>query len=397
VNCGCPGHTHVLGKAFALDPSKDRICKHAGAILLSCFMDHDPCDPARRRRYPRGLLGQPRPADPPLIAIKDARLHAIHRDSMLHDIPRARSPTTRTQFKYTGPSSSGRGRSPPKDAVSSDDDVFELAARENGLRNDPSYSEWEEMQESQSGSASKRIVALRPDAMAVFASYDEKAEEAGTLLKNGGGFESLLNARQAQKMACFLLDNAKNKAVLTAFTFDYMPICEALTRAAARKVDVSIFVDRNHTMGGTTSHMVDRLDQLRQQGVNVYLCKGPASQSGIQHSKSLYVDTEQWSHGYFLVGSTNWTTSSRSNFELNVLLVLTEESYYAVQRQLSYIENASSKLTAANVETSREIRATRNNARVNRAKSAEPDKFATAKRFSIARARSVSKAGLDTM
>ena len=240
-------------------------------------------------------------------------------------------------------------------------------------------------------------MALRPDAQAVFASYDEKAEEAGTLLKNGGGFESLLNARQAQKMACFLLDNAKNKAVLTAFTFDYLPMCEALTRAAARKVDVSIFVDRNHTMGGTTNHMVDRLDQLRQQGVNVYLCKGPASQSGIQHSKSLYVDTEQWSHGYFLVGSTNWTTSSRSNFELNVLLVLTEESYYAVQRQLSYIENASSKLTAANVETSREIRATRNNARVNRAKSAEPDKFATAKRFSIARARSVSKAGLDTM
>ena len=91
-------------------------------------------------------------------------------------------------------------------------------------------------------------------------------------------------------MACFLLDNAKNKAVLTAFTFDYLPMCEALTRAAARKVDVSIFVDRNHTMGGTTNHMIDRLDQLRQQGVNVYLCKGPASQSGIQHSKSLYVD-----------------------------------------------------------------------------------------------------------
>ena len=109
---------------------------------------------------------------------------------------------------------------------------------------------------------------------AIFANYDGDAEEASELLRNGGRLISVMSARQAQKMAVFLLGKAQQLAILTAFTFDLLMICEALNEAAARGVQVKVYMDGKHSLAGTTAMQMDRLDQLRSHGVEVYLCTG---------------------------------------------------------------------------------------------------------------------------
>ena len=62
---------------------------------------------------------------------------------------------------------------------------------------------------------------------------------------------------------------------------------------------------------------MSRLETLRNMGVEVYLCGGVAA-GGIQHSKTLLVD------GWFLLGSTNWISSTRNNHEISSLLELSD-------------------------------------------------------------------------
>ena len=133
-------------------------------------------------------------------------------------------------------------------------------------------------------------------------------------------------------------------------------------------------------MKGTTAEQMNRLESLRSKGVEVFLSRGVSS-GGIQHSKTLFVDN------YFLSGSCNWTHSSRSNHELNTLMELSEEGIQAVMQKLLYMKEVSILLTVEEVRTSQTLREGRI-----RAKTAEPsgiiDRFATARKFSIARARS---------
>jgi len=112
--------------------------------------------------------------------------------------------------------------------------------------------------------------------------------------------------------------------------------------------------------------------------VEVYLTNGPNS-SGIQHSKTLRVDDQ-----FFICGSTNWTSSSRGNHEVSMLLELTAEGQRAVQTCTGYFKLTAEMLTTAKVQQATDLRAGRAE---RRAKSVEPDRYATAKRFSVARAR----------
>ena len=110
--------------------------------------------------------------------------------------------------------------------------------------------------------------------------------------------------------------------------------------------------------------------------MEVFLSRGVTS-GGIQHSKTLFVD------GFYIVGSTNWTSSSRSNHESSVLLELSRDGVESVNQKLTYMREVSTRLTLEEVQDSQELRDTR------RAKSVDPERFKTAKRFSIARARSI--------
>ena len=165
---------------------------------------------------------------------------------------------------------------------------------------------------------------------------------------------------------------------LTAYTLDLLTLTEALGQTAMRGVQVQVLADRGHSLKGTTLAQMERLDALRKKGVEVFLSRG-ATAGGIQHSKTLYVDH------YYVVGSTNWTSSSRSNDEMTVLLELDEDGIKAVEKRLAFIREVSTKLTQEEVISSHVLKENR------RSKSVEPEKFRTAKRFSIARARSMER------
>ena len=131
-------------------------------------------------------------------------------------------------------------------------------------------------------------------------------------------------------------------------------------------------------MKGATAAQMDRLELLRREGVEVFLAHGVLT-GGIQHSKTMLVD-----HLY-LCGSTNWTSSSRSNHESSLLVELTEEGRLEVMQKLGYIMLGAELLTTETVKASQGWRDARSKSR---SKSVEPDLYATARRFSIARARS---------
>jgi phosphatidylserine/phosphatidylglycerophosphate/cardiolipin synthase-like enzyme len=217
----------------------------------------------------------------------------------------------------------------------------------------------------------------------IFEDYDEGAEEAATIMNNGGKLISVLSSKQTQKMAVNLLNKAKDRATLTAFTLDLLIVCNAMVEAAQRGVQSQLFVDRGHSLKGSTSAQMDRLEMLRRGGVEVYLAKGVTA-GGIQHSKTLLVDD------YYLCGSTNWTSSSRSNHESSMLIELSDEGKKAVMSKLGYVMQSAELLSQDTVKRSQDWREANREAKV-RGRSADPSphRFGeTARRFSIARARS---------
>ena len=163
-------------------------------------------------------------------------------------------------------------------------------------------------------------------------------------------------------------------------------MCNALAEATSRGVIVSVYVDRRHSYNGTTEAQMQRLSELRSKGIEVFLTDGAVS-SGIQHSKCLLADD------YFIVGSTNWTSNARSNHEVSVLIELNVTGKDAVNRKLSFIKRNSQLLTQELISSSTSLRSEKRVAQL-RSKSVDPDQreqYATAKRFSLARARSQQK------
>ena len=129
-----------------------------------------------------------------------------------------------------------------------------------------------------------------------------------------------------------------------------------------------------------------RLAELRRNGAEVFLTRGPHS-GGIQHSKVLYVD------GRVLLGSTNWTNSSRSNFVMNVLIELSAEGEMEFLEQIHLLRARSELLTLSSIRGSSEERAKK--AAAKRSKSAEPRQQATESCFSIAESRRRTKNDSD--
>jgi phosphatidylserine/phosphatidylglycerophosphate/cardiolipin synthase-like enzyme len=245
-----------------------------------------------------------------------------------------------------------------------------------------------------------RVTSLEPSAGAVlkptsppeygsrilFAGYQESADDAAHLMLDGGGVVlSVMSSKQTQKMAVYLITKAVRNVIMTVYTYDLLVICEALKSAARRGVKVEVIADYGHTLTGTTVAMVERMKALLAAGVQVVLTKGASGNSGIQHSKTLLCDE------HVIVGSCNWTTSSRSNQEMSLLVALNDAGMSSWQERLSYLKRHGRPMTEEDVVRGQSTRDQR------KASHSVPpaDRYNTARRFSIharrASARSASR------
>jgi len=196
-----------------------------------------------------------------------------------------------------------------------------------------------------------------------------------------------MSCKQTQKMAAFLIGKATDSVVLTAYTFDLVMVAEALAAAKERGVEVTIIVDRTHTLAGAANYMVERLSVLKQANVPVWVSRGISGAGGIQHSKTLRADD------FLIVGSTNWTNASRLNQEMSVLIQLNEDGLAAYEDRIRAYMSLSSVFSDALERSGTANRCSRGVGGASRSASVSTmERYATAKRFSIARARSASRA-----
>ena len=114
--------------------------------------------------------------------------------------------------------------------------------------------------------------------------------------------------------------------VSLCYSVDLAVLCDALIAAHGRRAFVTVVIDKQMTLRGKTKEQLSRCHLLNTAGIVVRLMEGSCSRAdyaavgrtggwrGIQHAKGVMVDDRA------IVGSTNWTTSSRSNSEVSLLL-----------------------------------------------------------------------------
>jgi phosphatidylserine/phosphatidylglycerophosphate/cardiolipin synthase-like enzyme len=126
------------------------------------------------------------------------------------------------------------------------------------------------------------------------------------------------------------LAGARSKVRISAFTYDRGDITELLKLAVVSGASVQILLDEGQVLGGQTRDAPQQALEMLAAGIEVRTLTGRTAAEvyrevgrsvaghikGIQHSKTVLVDD------YMLVGSCNWTTSSRANFETGVFLKL---------------------------------------------------------------------------
>ena len=145
----------------------------------------------------------------------------------------------------------------------------------------------------------------------------------------------VVQARQAHWAALELLDYVLREGVwiviLLGFTFDREDIAERLIAAAKRQSAVIGVFDKKMTFSGQTRLMAEMLSRMAAGGVAVRVLEGDSSTNdyeavgrtvggfkGIQHAKGLLVYRQE--EAFAILGSCNWTTASRANSELGVIL-----------------------------------------------------------------------------
>jgi phosphatidylserine/phosphatidylglycerophosphate/cardiolipin synthase-like enzyme len=184
-----------------------------------------------------------------------------------------------------------------------------------------------------------------------------------------------MTAKQTHKVSVFLVQAAVARIFLSCFTFNLAEVSEGLVEAASRGVEAIVAADRNHTLGGVTQEQVTRMTPLKAGGVRVYLSGGLPAASGIQHSKVLVVDE------YAIFGSANWTENSQGNTEFSVLVRLNKAGQQHWQDHKQMLLDRSVRLSTEHVAVGSAVREAR--------KTSAGDRYKTAKRFSVARGRSL--------
>ena len=114
------------------------------------------------------------------------------------------------------------------------------------------------------------------------------------------------------------------------------------------------------TLSGCTRDQLSAAQRLRANGVQVKLCQGDMSgreynavgrmgvdYRGILHAKAMLAIDPGGGRAEFVIGSTNWTTGSRANQEMDVLIDLRSEKIAEVRRHFEAILAGGEHLDAA--------------------------------------------------
>ena len=122
---------------------------------------------------------------------------------------------------------------------------------------------------------------------------------------------------------------------MLAYTFDLQNMVDDLTQSRA---PIEVFADQRTSLSQQTRKQLTRLIELRDHGITVWLGTGTDIQEeyaaagrkvrpgqGILHAKCVRADN------WVVCGSTNWTTCSRCNTEMSVLIQLSADGIAAFE------------------------------------------------------------------
>jgi len=183
-----------------------------------------------------------------------------------------------------------------------------------------------------------------------------------------GSLEQLLDAQEAQETAVKILDMMPSgtEGMLTAYTMDREELGSAVIRAWQRGCQISVVLDERSTLRGNTRDQPALAKRMIHAGVPVYLAQGKplgpeyraagrggvgfGNLSGQMHAKMV------WAHNRAVVGSTNWTTSSRANVERSTLLVLSAKGIEEFQRDARDLLESARSATEAMVADAQRTR-----------------------------------------
>ena len=128
---------------------------------------------------------------------------------------------------------------------------------------------------------------------------------------------------------------SRDRVLLRAYSFDAPPVLEALDAACARGAACSLVADASQC--AKTKHQWQSLKRVATAGVSVRLAAGHsvrdaylsdgrgatvgAGLKGLHHAKALLVVGETTAE--LIVGSLNWSTSSKANSECGLHLTVT--------------------------------------------------------------------------
>ena len=119
-----------------------------------------------------------------------------------------------------------------------------------------------------------------------------------------------------------------------AYSLDQPQVIESLVDACGKGIRVSILADGTQA-GGRTKNQMQVLKQLQNAGAKVSVVKGRSVRGayesdnrganiggglkGLHHAKSVLLGTRDGTQ-YLIIGSCNFTTSSKANWESGVLV-----------------------------------------------------------------------------
>ena len=147
-----------------------------------------------------------------------------------------------------------------------------------------------------------------------------------------GTVVEVLDSYGSQETAIRLVDQAEEYVLMLSFTFDREDLVDALVAARRRGVQVTIGSDKKWTLSGKTKDQLKMLLRLQAEGCEVRclvgvscgpeyraLGRAPYNGLGLLHAKVVHTD------GGSVIGSCNWTTSSRANIEVGVHVKFTSQ------------------------------------------------------------------------
>ena len=156
-------------------------------------------------------------------------------------------------------------------------------------------------------------------------------------LQRMGDVLRLLDAVTSQETAIAPIKASRAFVWVLAFTYDRADITQALLEAKRRRCDVKVGSDTSWALGTKAKEQGPRLKQLVAGGVEVRVLNGrsysgeykavgrsPKGGLGMSHAKVIYADGGLAPEAgcCAVIGSCNWTTSSRANNEVGVLVRL---------------------------------------------------------------------------